>query len=315
MKTRIAIYGFDRLGRSVCNVALKRHDLELVAVYAEMTPEKAVEALQSDPIYSVIEREVTAEKSAVIVDGTKIALVPRALGLSWQDYDVDVVIDCVSAAATNEQTAKHEKAGAKRVIFAAAGDETKTVILGVNEDDLSQAGTAISAGGAVAAAVSPVREILAGAIGVERSLVTTIDGAVGCAVATTCVCDEACNCADDCLCSKDGAALTIPAPTLVASVSELVFVAKRSVTVAAVNEALKKAAAEAYYQGIVTVSDEPIDSDSVIGESYSAVVDLGRTDVQDQRLVSVKVWYDREWAYANRLVELTADFGKTIKRT
>lgn len=315
MKTKIAIYGFDRLARSVCNIALKRHDLEVVAIYTEMSPIQVVDMLQIDPIYSPIEREVIAEDNSIVVDGARIVLVPRTLGLSWHEYDVDVVIDCVSVAPSKEQTAKHEKAGAKRVVFASAGDDIETIIIGVNEDDLSRANSAISAGGAAMAAASPVREVLSNAIGVERSLVTTVDGLTGCSAPGVCACADDCTCADECVCCKEATASVLPAPSLVASVSELVVVAKHSVTATMVNEALQKAAKEAYYQGILAISAEPIASDTVIGESSSAIIDLSRTDVQDKRLVSVKLWYDREWAYANRLVELTADFGKTIKRS
>ncbi len=314
MKTKVAIYGFDRLGRSVCNVALKRHDLEVVAVYTELSPEQVAEKLRIDVVYSPIEREIVADKNSVTIDGAKVVLVPRTLGLSWQEYEIDVVIDCESAIATQDQAEKHEKAGAKRVVFAADGEDLQTIILGLNEDDLANVGSAISAGGAAEAAVAPVREVLAAAIGIERSLTTTIDGTL------TCVKPEACEESDDCACTgacvydSNTSASVLPAPALVASMSELVFAAKHAVTTATVNQVLEKAASEPFYQGIVSVSNEPIVSDGVIGESSSAIVDLTRTDVQGERLVSVKVWYDREWAYANRLVELTADFGKTIKR-
>ncbi len=317
MKTKVAIYGFGRLGRSVCNVALKRQDLEVIAIYSDMTPDQIVEKLQHDDVYSPIEREIVADASSVTIDGTNIVLVPRALGLSWQEYEIDVVVDCESEAATKDQTAKHEKAGAKRVVFAAAGDELQTIILGVNESDLATVGTAISAGGAAAAAVAPVQEILAATIGTERSLVTTVDGTWACSKLGACDDggDEECICATDCACDSETNVAVLPAPTLVASISELVVVAKHAVTADTINKAIQKAAAEPFYQGIVSVSAEPIASDGVIGESSSAVVDLARTDVQGERLISVKLWYDREWAYANRLVELSADFGKTIKRT
>jgi len=99
-------------------------------------------------------------------------------------------------------------------------------------------------------------------------------------------------------------------PKLVASCSEFIFVSKHTITAEKINDSIAVAAKAPYYQGIIAVSDEPVVGDQAIGESVSGLVDVTRTEVQGGRLVSVKIWYDREWSYANRIVEITADYAK-----
>ncbi len=304
MKTRVAIYGLERLGRAVYAVLSRRHDVEVVMVATDASPETVVEALMSDAIYASLEETVQPAESGFRHEERHVHIRPVRTERVWHGHDIDIVIDTITAEPTKETLRKHQNAGAKRVVFAAPSPDFPVVILGSNEDTLKKVGDALTAGGAAQAAVTPVRGILADAFSIEHSVTTTIDGVLGCTSAGVCDCDEACTCCD----SPQGG--NVPVPSLVASMTELTCIVKHTVTTETLNAALEKAAAAPYYQGIVVTMKDPVLSDSVIGESTSAVVDLSRT-ATDGRLVSVKVWYDREWGYANRIAELTADYGKT----
>lgn len=316
MKTRVAIYGFGRLGRAVYTVAARRSDLEVVAVATETSPDEVKQVLDDDCIYGSLEREITTENDLLIVDGKKIALVSTKLADQWQKHDVAIVIDCLSPVAGQKHTAEQQKAGAQRVVYAASGEDIDQIALGVNEEDLKKSGDAISCGSPAACAVVPVREILAEICGIQQTLTTTIDGTLNCSdVSGGCNDGESCQCEDTCACGVEQPPEAISAPTLVASLSEFIFVAQHSVTAEKINQAISAAAKAPYYQGIIAVSETPVAGDQTIGESVSGLVDLARTEVRGGHLVSVKIWYDREWSYANRIVEVTADYAKLARRS
>jgi len=311
MKTRVAIYGFGRLGRAVFSVAARRSDLEVVAVATDTDPDDVKQLLDDDCIYGSLEREITSEDDAIQVDGKTVTLVPTKLADQWKKHDITIVIDCLSPDASKQLMAEHQKAGAQRVVFAATGEGIEQIALAVNEEDLPKSGDAISCGGPATCAVAPVREILTELCGVEQSLVTTIDGNLDCSdAACSCDCGETCDCEGGCTCETDSASTNVPVPKLVASCSEFIFVSKHTITAEKINDSIAVAAKAPYYQGIIAVSDEPVVGDQAIGESVSGLVDVTRTEVQGGRLVSVKIWYDREWSYANRIVEITADYAK-----
>lgn len=308
MKTRVAMYGLGRLGRSVYAVLSRRHDVEIVMVASDESPEAIVDALVSDAIYASLEEAISPAEGGFQHREQHVNVRPVRTESVWSGHDIDIVIDTLTAEPTKKTLLKHQNAGAKRVVFAAPSADFPAAILGSTEDVIKEPGDAITVGGAVEAAAAPVRDILAGVFSVEHSIATTVDGVVGCAGAGSCDCGDTCECESGCSCCSADTA-RVPAPSLVASMTELICQTKRAVTAEAVNGALEKAAKAPYYQGIVAVAKDPISSDGVIGESVSAVIDASRT-VADGRLVSVKIWYDREWGYANRIAELTADYGK-----
>jgi len=314
MKTRVAIYGFCRLGRAVFTVAARRSDLEVVAISTDMVPEDVKAALDDDCIYGSLKREITTENESVIVDGKTILLVPTKLSDQWKKHDISIVIDCTNIVASQKITAEHQTAGAQRVVFAATGEGIEEIILAVNEEDLPKSGDAISCGSPKACAVLPLREILAELCGIEHSLITTIDGNLDCSdAACSCDCGETCNCEGGCTCETETLSTNVPVPKLVASCSEFVFVSKHTVTTEKIIDAISIAAKAPYYQGIIAISDEPVVGDQAIGESVSGLVDLSRIEVEGGHLVSIKIWYDREWSYANRIVEVTADYAKLAR--
>lgn len=298
MKTRVAIYGFGRLGRAIYHIASRRADLEVVMVVSEDTAEHIVDALTSDAVYASLEQQFEVAENGFHHEERHVHIRPVKTADVWQGHDIDIVIDTLTDTPTKDTIKQHQAAGAKRVVFAEKTEKMPVVVLGSNEDSLKTAGDGFSGGGAAAAATTPVVDILDHSFGVDHELLTVIDGML---------CGGACTCDDDCECCA--AANAVPAPVLVSSLADLTVLLKKPVSAKVLNDAIQAAVKEAYYQGIVSSSEAQVAPDAVIGESISALVDLTKTTV-DGPLASVKIWYDREWAYANRLVELTADYGK-----
>lgn len=296
MKTRVALFGFGRLGRAVYAVASKRRDLEVVMVATGKSPEAIVDALVNDVIYSSLEEAVEAAPGGFVHEEHHVHVRTVKTADVWKGHEIDLVIDTLTKSPDKDALLTHQHAGAKRVVFAAPGKDVATIIYGQNDDELAEAEGAVSGGGAERAGVEPIFGIIDATFGREKSLVTTVDGTL-------------CSCQGGECSAEHIAGVNLFAPKLLSSLSEAIVYTKKAVTQDGLTGALKQAAKEAYYQGIVEVSEEPVVPDNVIGQSVSALVDLSKTSV-DGRLASVKIWYDREWGYANRLVELAADFGK-----
>ncbi len=216
----------------------------------------------------------------------------------------------------------------------AKGEGAPTVVLGVNEDELENAGEIISNASCTTNCITPVAGIIENSFGIEKLMMTTIhsytasqalqDGPVGKDARTMR------NAAENIVPTTTGASIAaakaLPAlsgifggfevrvPTPVVSLADFVIITKRDVTPEEVNEAFKKAAAEPYYQGIVDVTEEELVSSDYIGNSHSAIVDLKLTAVVGGNMLKVVAWYDNEWGYSNRLVEVVADTGRLLKR-
>jgi len=267
-------------------------------VVSDDTAEHIVNALTSDAVYASLEQQFEVAENGFHHEERHVHIRSVKTADVWQGHDIDIVIDTLTDSPSKDTVKQHQTAGAKRVVFTQKGDKLPEVVLGSNEDSLKTASEGFSGGGAAVAATTPVVDILDHSFGVEHQLHTSIDGML---------CADACTCDDDCECC--GAADAVPAPVLVSSVADLTVLLKKPVSAKVLNNAIQAAIKEAYYQGIVAVSEVAVAPDAVIGESVSALLDLTKTSV-DGPLASVKIWYDREWGYANRLVELTADYGK-----
>ncbi|MBQ3309899.1 aldehyde dehydrogenase, partial [Candidatus Saccharibacteria bacterium] len=209
------------------------------------------------------------------------------------------------------------------------GDGVKTIVLGVNEEDITTEDNIISNASCTTNCIAPVMRILEDNFGVEKAMMTTVHSYTASQRLQDAPAKdlrEARAAAENIVPTTTGAskatALTIPSlkdkfnglsvrvPTPVVSLSDITALVKRNVTVEEINEVFKKAAAEPYYEGILDVTSEELVSGDFKGNSHSCIVDLPLTDVVDGNLIKVVAWYDNEWGYSNRLVELTADFGK-----
>lgn len=331
--TKVAINGFGRIGRNAFKIAFERPDLEVVAVNDLTDTKTLAHLLKHDSSYGTYSHDVSYDDENIIVNGKKIRVLSEKdpSALPWGEMGVDVVIESTGLFTKSEDARKHIDAGAKRVVISAPAksDDIKTVVLGVNEDTVTTDDVIISNASCTTNCIAPVMKVLEDTFGIEKAMMTTVHSytasqrlqdapakdlrearaAAENIVPTTTGASKAAAKAIPSLQGKFNG-LSIRVPTPVVSLSDITAVLKRDVTIEEVNEALKNASKEPFYEGIIGVTEEELVSIDFRGNSHSAIVDLPLTDVVGGNLVKVVAWYDNEWGYSNRLVELTADFGK-----
>lgn len=336
MKTRVAINGFGRIGRNAFKVAFERSDLEIVAINDLTSPETLAHLLKHDTNYGAYGHDVSFDDKGIVVSGQHVQIYAERdpAALPWKDLGVDVVIESTGFFVDPEKARAHINAGAKKVVISAPakGEGATTIVLGVNEDDLEGAGEIISNASCTTNCITPVANVIENNFGIEKAMMTTVHSYT----ASQALQDgpgakdkrEMRNAAENIVPTTTGAskaaALALPAlkgifggmsvrvPTPVVSLSDFVIITKKSVSVEEVNEAFKKAAADPYYQGILDVTEEELVSSDFIGNSHSCIVDLKLTAVTGGNMLKVVAWYDNEWGYSNRLVEVVADTGKML---
>lgn len=327
-KIRIAINGFGRIGRAAFEVALEHKNLEVVAIN-DLTDTKTLAHLfKYDTVHGIAAHKVDADEHHIIIDRKKypVLAIPEPKKLPWKKMKVDVVLECTGRFVKDGAARDHVKAGAKKVVVSAptkgAGD-VQTYVKGVNDEEYNKKHDVVSNASCTTNCISPVMRIIGDAFGIEKAMMTTIHGytstqnlvdgphkdlrraraaaqniiptSTGAAIATTEAIPE--------LAGKfDGMAVRVP--VIDGSLSDFTIITKKEVTVEKVNAALKKAAKNPIYEGIVRVTEDPIVSSDIIGDSHSAIVDLGFTQVVGGNMVKILAWYDNEWGYANRLVEM-----------
>jgi glyceraldehyde 3-phosphate dehydrogenase len=337
MKTRVAINGFGRIGRNAFKVAYERSDLEIVAINDLTDTKTLAHLLKHDSNYGAYHHEVSFDEENIIVEGKKIKVYAQrdpAL-LPWKDLEIDVVIESTGFFVDPAKAQAHVQAGAKKVVLSAPakGEGATTVVLGVNEDKLEGASEIISNASCTTNCITPVAAVIESAFGIDKAMMTTVHSYTASQAlqdAPSKDLREARNAAENIVPTTTGASIAaahaLPAlqgifggmsvrvPTPVVSLSDFVIITKRNVTVDEVNETFKKAAKEPYYQGILDVTEEELVSKDFIGNSHSAIVDLKLTAVIGGNMLKVVAWYDNEWGYSNRLVEVVADTGKFLHK-
>ncbi len=336
MKIRVAINGFGRIGRNAFKVAYERSDIELVAINDLTDTKTLAHLLKHDSNYGSYNHKVTFDEQHIIVDDQKIAVVAEKdpAALPWKKKEVDVVIESTGFFVKPELAAAHLKAGAKRVVISAPakGEGATTVVLGVNEDTLDTAEKIISNASCTTNCITPVAAVIESEFGIEKAMMTTVHSYTASQRLQDAPAKdlrEARNAAENIVPTTTGASiaaakalpalegifggLSVRVPTPVVSLSDFVIITKKSVSVESVNQAFRKAAKEPYYQGILAVTDEELVSSDFIGNSHSAIVDLGLTAVIGKNMLKVVAWYDNEWGYSNRLVEVVADTGRILR--
>ncbi len=341
MKTKVAINGFGRIGRNVFKVLFERDDIEVVAINDLTDNETLRHLLKYDTNYGVYQHEVTADEDGITVGGTKIAILSERdpLQLPWAEKHVDVVIESTGFFVKPEDARKHVEAGAKRVIISAPAkgdnaDQAHTVVLGVNDDSLEGSDSdVLSNASCTTNCISPVAAVLTSQFGIEKAMMTTVhsytadqnlqDGphkdmrraraaAQNIVPTSTGATSAAAKVIPELKGVFDGMAIRVP--TSVVSLSDFTLVLKKDVTVEEINNTFKEAAKQPYFQGILDVTDEPLVSSDLKGNSHSAIVDLSLTQVTGGNMVKIVVWYDNEWGYSNRLAELTAETGAALHK-
>lgn len=338
MKTKIGINGFGRIGRNAFKVAFERSDLEVVAVNDLTDTKTLAHLLKHDSNYGSYHNDVSYDEQNIIVKGQKIRVLAEKdpAKLPWKDLGVEVVIESTGLFVDPAKAKAHVEAGAKKVIISAPakGEGASTTVIGVNEDKLAEAGEVISNASCTTNCITPVMSILENNFGIEKATMSTVHSYTASQRLQDAPAKdlrEARNAATNIVPTTTGASIaaakalpalegifggiSIRVPTPVVSISDFTVITKKDVTVDEVNKVFKKAAADPYYQGILDVTEEELVSSDFIGNSHSAIVDLNLTSVIGGNMLKVMAWYDNEWGYSNRLVELTADVGRLLQKT
>lgn len=336
-KTKIAINGFGRIGRNAFKIAFDRADIEIVAINDLTDTKTLAYLLQHDSNYGAYKNTVGYDDLGIIVNDhhIKVTAEKDPAALPWGDLEVDLVIESTGRFTEKELAELHIKAGAKRVVISgpSKSEGVDTIVLGANEDKIEGVSHVVSNASCTTNSLGAVMAVLDAEFGVQKSLLTTVHSYTASQAlqdAPSKDLREGRNAAENIVPTTTGAAiavtktlpqlegkfdgLSIRVPTPVVSLSDVTVLFERDATVEEINEAFKKAATEPYYQGILGVSDEPLVSRDYIGNSHSGVVDLALTKVVGGNLAKIMVWYDNEWGYSNRLVELVADIGKTLNK-
>lgn len=328
MALRVGINGFGRIGRPVFKIALEKFgdDAEIVLINDLTDTKTLAHLLKYDSTYGRYGRDVQAKEHSLVVDGKEVEICAETKpeNIKWGDYGVDVVIESTGRFTNKEAAMAHVAGGAKKVIISApAKNEDITIVMGVNEDKYDpEKHVVISNASCTTNCLAPVAKVLHDNFGIVKGLMNTIHSytndqrildlphsdlrrsraaalsiiptTTGAAKAVALVLPE--------LKGKlTGLSMRVPTPTV--SVVDLVVDLERNVTVEEVNAALKRAA-ENELKGILEYCDEPLVSIDFKQDPHSSIVDALSTMVIQDNMVKVISWYDNEWGYSNRVVDL-----------
>lgn len=327
---KIAINGFGRIGRAAAKIILDKPNLELVAVNDLGELSTLAHLLKYDSCYGIYEKEVGYDEGDLLINNHRVKFYQEKdpSKLPWKELGVDVVIESTGIFLSKDKAKLHIDAGAKKVVLSApAKDDTPTYVLGVNSDKY-KGEDIVSNASCTTNCIAPVMKVLNDVFGIEKSLMSTVhsytadqnlvDGphrdlrraraaAVNIVPTTTGAAKAVYKTIPSLEGAFDGVALRVPTP--VVSLSDITALLKKKVTVEEVNEAFIEAA-EKEMLGILLTNEEPIVSSDLIRSEASSIVDLPLTQVVKGDLVKVIAWYDNEWGYSNRLVELAELIGK-----
>ena len=329
MTIRIAINGLGRIGRCVLRGLFENPEyknIELVAVNASAPLETLQHILKYDSIHGKFSKSVEIADGALAIDGKKIPVISKRdpKELPWKELAVDVVMECTGAFTKHADASKHIEAGAKKVLISAPAkeDSVKTIVFGVNDEALQSSDDVISVGSCTTNCLAPVAKVLNDAVGIEKGFMTTIHAytndqnivdnahkdlrraraagmsmiptSTGAAKAIGLVLPE--------LKGKlDGGAIRVPTANV--SMVDLNFIAKRETSKDEINEALKKAAA-GKMKKVLQFVDEPLVSIDFNHSPYSSCFDATQTKVLAGTMVKVCSWYDNEWAFSLRMLDV-----------
>lgn len=334
---KIAINGFGRIGRNAFKIAFERSDLEIVAINDLTDTRTLAHLLKHDSSYGEYDHQVGYTDDSLTVDGKTIKVLAEKdpASLPWKTLGVDVVIESTGFFVKPELAKAHiDPAGARKVVISAPakGDGADTIVLGVNDEKIKDGTTeVVSNASCTTNCITPVMHVLEGHFGVESAMMTTVHSytasqklqdapakdlrearaAAENIVPTTTGASIAAAKALPALENRFGG-MSIRVPSPVVSLSDITLITKKPTTVEEVNKVFKEAAKQPFYQGILDVTEEELVSTDFRGNSHSAIVDLPLTAMVGDRMLKVVAWYDNEWGYSNRLVEVTADIAKTL---
>jgi glyceraldehyde 3-phosphate dehydrogenase len=333
MALRIAINGFGRIGRNVLRAGWNNPDIEFVHINDLTSDEMLAYLLHRDSVHRTWGEEISAVDGGISIDGT---IVPTSserdpANLPWSTREVDVVLECTGVFTSADAAGAHLTAGARKVIISAPGKAVDgTFVVGVNHDQYNAAEHhVVSNASCTTNCLAPMAKVLNDTVGIEKGLITTVHAytmdqnlldaphrggkfrraraaalnmvptSTGAAKAIALVVPELEG-------RLDGMAIRVP--TADVSLVDLVFTSSRDTTVEEINAALTDAA-NGPMQGVLAVTSEPVVSSDMIGNPHSSTIDLPLTKVTHGNLVKVLSWYDNEWGFSNRMLDLARIVG------
>ena len=326
MALRVGINGFGRIGRSVFRILSDRDDIEVVAVNDLYENQQLAYLLKYDTVMGVLDKDVSVEGDLMFVNGDRIAMIDEMnpADLPWADLGVDVVVESTGVFRLREQLEKHLEAGAKRVILTVPPKDEidATIVIGVNDQDLDPADRIVSNASCTTNCLAPIAKILDDAFGLEEGFLTTVHAytndqrladvphkdrrrsraAAENIIPTTTGAARAVGKVLPHLEGKlDGMAMRVPVPD--GSIVDLVCRFAAAPSRQEINAAVRKAA-EGPMKKVVEYSEVPLVSSDIIGNPHSSIFDALSTSTQDEGFAKVVSWYDNEWGYSNRVVDL-----------
>ena len=326
MSIKVAINGFGRIGRLVFKAAQANENLEIVAVNDLTDAKTLAYLLKYDSVHGRFPGTVEAKDDSFVVNGKTVKVLAERdpANLPWGDMGIDVVIESTGIFRAKAQIQKHIDAGAKKVILTVPSKDEidATIVLGVNEEALKPEDKIVSNASCTTNCLAPVAKVLNDTFGIRRGLMTTVHGytndqkildmphsdlrrARACAVSLIPTTTGAAKAVGKVIPELNGKldGMAMRAPVADGSVVDLVVELEKDATVEEINAAMK-AAAEGPLKGILEYCDDPIVSVDVIDNPVSSIFDAQATSVMDGNFVKVLSWYDNEWGYSNRVVDL-----------
>jgi glyceraldehyde 3-phosphate dehydrogenase len=326
MAVRVGINGFGRIGRGVFRILSDRSDIEVVAINDLFENEQLAYLLKYDTVMGVFDKEIRIDGNTMIVDGSKIVMTAQSdpAEIPWKELSVDVVIEATGVFRDRQSLEKHLRAGAGKVVLTvpAKDDIDATIVIGVNDDELKPEHRIVSNASCTTNCLAPIAKILDDAFGIDEGFVTTVHAytndqrladvphkdlrrsraAAENIIPTTTGAARAVGKVLPRLAGKlDGMAMRVPVPngSIVDFVCRLAKAAGRD----EINDAVR-AAAEGPMRRIVEFSDAPLVSSDIIGNPHSSIFDAPSTMASGDGYAKVISWYDNEWGYSNRVVDL-----------
>ena len=326
MSTKLAINGFGRIGRLIFRIALERPDLEIVAINDLSDAHILAHLLKYDTIHGKLEQPVELVEDGLMVNGRLIKVIgeKNPTALPWQELGVDIVYECTGRFTAREAAALHLQAGAKKVIISAPSkDADFDVVMGVNHEAYDPSlHHVISNASCTTNCLAPLAKVVLDHFGIKRGLMTTIHAytndqvvqdfphrdfrraraaAANIIPTTTGAAQAVAKVIPELKGKFSGFSVRVPTPNV--SLVDMVFEIEQAVTKEEVNAVFKQAA-EGALRGIMAYSEEPLVSSDYNGDPHSCTIDALSTMVLDENMVKVVAWYDNEWGYSNRMVDL-----------
>jgi len=326
---RIAINGFGRIGRTFFRLAFEEPNIKIVAINDLADLENLTYLLKYDTVYGKFDKKVEAVDGKLVINNKEIPFFQEKepKNLPWKALAVDVVVEATGVFEDYNKAKAHQESGAKKVVITAPakgeeGKQGKTVLLGINDEDLAKFDI-ISNGSCTTNAVAPVMQILQEKIGIKKAILNTVhaytstqrsidgpsseDWRRGRAASQNIIPSTtgAAKCVGKVIKDLDGKfdGICLRVPVVCGSIADITFISEKPTSVEEINKIFERASKEKRWENILGIAKEQLVSSDIIGTIKPAIVDLAFTKVVDKDLVKVLVWYDNEWAYSWTLLQ------------